>query len=185
MDYTTLSLSEVTALLRGAAEEAETAFGALDAPRLAWRVDPAHWSVGQCLEHLVTANTLMLRAADHALKNPPNTVWQRLPLWPRLFGQLLIRSQSPDRTRKFKAPLPARPASSVPDDVVRRFVAQHCAAAEWMRAIDERAAARAVMISPFIRIVTYSVLDGFRLLIAHDRRHLAQAHRVMRSTGFP
>jgi hypothetical protein len=49
---------------------------------------------------------------------------------------------------------------------------------------DERHAARAIMTSPFIRIVAYSVLDGWRLVLAHDRRHFEQARRVTQSPGF-
>jgi hypothetical protein len=41
------------------------------------------------------------------------------------------------------------------------------------------------MTSPFIKIITYSVLDGYRLMLAHDRRHFEQARRVMLSRGFP
>jgi hypothetical protein len=41
------------------------------------------------------------------------------------------------------------------------------------------------MTSPFIKVITYSVLDGWRLVFAHDRRHLEQARRVTLSPGFP
>src|SRR5689334_17507768 len=104
MDYTRLSLSDVTRALRGAADDAQSTFGALYPLQLNWRPTAAQWSVGQCLEHLLTANALMLAAAGHALANPPESLWQRVPLLPRVFGQLLIRSQSPQTTRKFTAP---------------------------------------------------------------------------------
>jgi hypothetical protein len=35
-----------------------------------------------------------------------------------------------------------------------------------------------------MKVVTYSVLDGLRLLVAHDRRHFEQARRVMQSPDF-
>ena len=41
------------------------------------------------------------------------------------------------------------------------------------------------MASPFVGIVTYSVLDGWRLMVAHERRHVQQARRVMATPGFP
>lgn len=43
----------------------------------------------------------------------------------------------------------------------------------------------AAMTSPFLAIITYSVLDACRLLVAHDRRHFEQARRVLSSTDFP
>ncbi|MBW8839513.1 MAG: hypothetical protein JF602_06630, partial [Gemmatimonadetes bacterium] len=79
----------------------------------------------------------------------------------------------------------ARPTSSqIRADIIERFVAQHAEAAEWTRGLDEGVASRAIMVSPFIKVVTYSVLDGLRLLVAHDRRHFEQALRVMQSAGF-
>jgi hypothetical protein len=41
------------------------------------------------------------------------------------------------------------------------------------------------MVSPFVRFITYSVLDGCRLMAAHDRRHFEQARRVTEAAGFP
>ena len=69
-------------------------------------------------------------------------------------------------------------------DILRRFISQHRDAEEWTRGLDQRAVSRVVMISPFIEVVTYSVLDGLRLLVAHDRRHFEQARRAMQSPTF-
>jgi hypothetical protein len=41
------------------------------------------------------------------------------------------------------------------------------------------------MTSPFASVVTYSVLDGWRLVVAHDRRHVEQARRVTQAAEFP
>jgi hypothetical protein len=186
MDYTTLSLAEVRTALADVARDAQGTFGGLDGRQLNWRPDATRWSVAQCFEHLLTANRLMFQAAEHALQHPPSTLWQRLPLLPGLLGWMLIRSQAPDAVRKFTAPSRAQPTTSeVPGDIIRRFVNQHREAAEWMRTIAERDAGRAIMTSPFLRVVTYSVLDGCRLVVAHDRRHVEQARRVMLSPEFP
>lgn len=186
MNYTRLPLADVTSALLSVARETQAAFGSLDARQLNWRPDEARWSVAQCFQHLLTANGLVLQSAQHALRHSPSTVWQRLPLVPRLFGWALIRSQAPGATRKYRAPAKARPTTSeIPTDVIERFVDQHHAAAQWVQTVDEREAVRAVMISPFIRFVTYSVLDGCRLVVAHDHRHFDQARRVTLAPGFP
>ena len=187
MDYTTLTLAEVKAGLEDLGRQAQARFGALDTHQLNWRPDAARWSVAQCIEHLLTANRLMLRAAEDALDVArPRTFWQRAPLLPGFFGRALIRSQAPTSTRKYTASAKARPASSdVPADIVPRFVDQHRQAAEWVQRLDEPVAARTIMVSPFISVITYSVLDGCRLVVAHDWRHVEQATRVTSSPGFP
>jgi hypothetical protein len=187
IDYTTLALAEVRAALDAVALDAEATFGGLDVRQLNWRPDPTRWSVAQCLEHLLVSNTLMRRAAEDAL-NParPRSLWQRLPVLPGVFGRLLIRSLTPGATRRFTAPPKAQPAEShLGADVVRRFVEQHRDVISWMQGLDERQAERAIMTSPFIRVVTYSVLDASRLVAAHNRRHVEQARRVTQSPGFP
>jgi hypothetical protein len=179
MNYSTLSLREVTAALLDVAADAQTTFGGLGAQALNWKPDATRWSVAQCVEHLVTANRLMLDNARDAMKTGTRTVWQRVPLLPRVWGQLLIRSQSPGGRGKYKAPDKAQPATSeIAGDIIQRFVEQHHAAAAWATTLDEASIKRAVMVSPFLHFVTYSVLDGCRLLVAHDRRHFEQAQRV-------
>ena len=143
--------------------------------------------VGQCFEHLLTANRLMLQAADDALTGRvPRTVWQRLPVVPGVIGRMLIRSQAPGAERKFRAPSRAQPASTdVGTDIIQRFVEQHQSAVTRLRGLDERRVAHVVMTSPFVRVIAYSVLDGWRLVFAHDRRHFQQAHRITLLQDFP
>jgi hypothetical protein len=187
MDYTTLSLSDVRRGLDDIVRDAQHTFAGLDVRQLNWRPDATRWSVAQCFEHLVAADRLMLRAMDDAVGGAqPRTVWQRLPVLPGLLGRMLIRTQSPEATGKYKASPRAQPAASaIAADIVQRFVDQHVDAGERVQAIDDDAAARVIMTSPFIHVVTYSVLDGWRLIVAHDRRHLEQARRVTKSAGFP
>jgi hypothetical protein len=105
---------------------------------------------------------------------------------PGVCGRLLIRSQSPGGSRKFIAPIKAQPATSnIGADIILRFVEQHRDAVVRVHALDEGETARAIMTSPFIRVVAYSVLDGWRLVVAHDQRHFEQARRVTLSPGFP
>jgi len=187
MEYTKLSLSEVGTALEDVARDARETFGRYSAPQLNWQPDSSRWSVAQCLEHLLTANTMMFEAAGEALdESRPRSVWQRLPVLPRLFGPIMVRSMAPDAERKFKAPAKARPAASaISGDVVQRFIAQQIEAATRARVLDEGRAARTVMSSPFVKAVTYSVLDGWRLIVAHDHRHVEQARRVTQAAGFP
>jgi hypothetical protein len=187
MDYTTLPLQSLLSGLDAVAVDARATFGALDSRQLNWRPDATRWSVAQCLEHLLAANGLMLRSSQDALEGTHGrTIWQRLPFMPAVFGRMLIRSQAPQATRKFTAsPLATPGVSDIPGDIVARFVSQTVEIRRWLAQVDEPHAARVVMTSPFVAFITYSVLDGARLVLAHDHRHLEQARRVMQSPGFP
>jgi hypothetical protein len=180
MDYLKLSLGEVKAGLHEVARDAQSTFGGLSVKELNWKPDAASWSVAQCFEHLVTGNDLLVDAARRAVSNGPSSIWQRMPILPGVFGRLLVQTQGPKVTRKYVAPAKAQPVSSeVPGDIIQRFVDQHEATRRWLETIDQRAAERAILISPFVSFITYSVMDGVRLMVAHDRRHFEQARRVL------
>ena len=186
MDYASLSLAQVEAELAATARDARALFGNLDEHRLNWRRDATSWSVAQCFDHLLKINREMFQAIDAAVRGSrPPTVWQRLPILPRIFGAMMIKSQAPVAKRKFKAPSTAVPASSTIDPrIIERFVAHQDEAAARVRSLDGRDPARIIMVSPFARFITYSVLDGCRLIVTHERRHFEQARRVTLEPGF-
>jgi DinB superfamily len=184
-DYTALSLTDVGIGLANIARETQTTFGGFDGRQLNWRPDAVRWSVAQCFEHLFKANDLMFRAMERALSESPRGVLPRVPILPGVLGRMLIRSQAPGSTRKFTAAPVAQPeASNIAADIVHRFVEQHQDAVARLQAIDERKAAGAIMRSPIVSVIVYSVLDGWRLVVAHDWRHIEQARRVTRLPGF-
>lgn len=187
MDYTSLSLAEVEAELAATARDAEALFGNLDERQLNWQRDATSWSVAQCFDHLLKINREMFQAIDAAVGGSrPPTVWQRLPVLPRIFGSMLIKSQMPEAKRKFTAPPKAVPAASRIDPrIIERFVAHQDEAAARVRSLDGRDLARIIMVSPFAWFITYSVLDGCRLIATHERRHFEQARRVTLEPGFP
>ena len=187
MNYTSWSAEEVEREFPAIAHDAQSVFGALDQRQLNWRRDASSWSVAQCFDHLLNVNREMFRAIDTAMDpSQPRTVWQRLPVMPGLFGPMMIKSQMPQATRKFKAPATGVPSSSEIDArIIERFVAHQHAAAAHVRAFAARDVAGVVMVSPFASFVTYSVLDGCRLIVAHQRRHFEQARRVTQESAFP
>ena len=184
IQYTHLSLPQIEAEFGAIARETADVFSHLDARQLNWRPGPDAWSVAQCFDHLLSANREMFDAIDAAFVRPP-TIWQQLPGLPRLFGRLLIRSQVPEATRKFTAPKQATPSASAIDaSIVQRFIDYQSEAARRVHAIDAASAAR-TMVSPFVSFIAYSVLDGCRLIVTHERRHFEQARRVLQQAGFP
>ena len=63
------------------ADEIDEAFGDLSSEQLNWKPAPSAWSVGQCIDHLITSNELYMvniqKVADGTYE--PNW-WSRIPL---------------------------------------------------------------------------------------------------------
>ena len=54
-----------------------------------------------------------------------------------------------------------------------------------MRATEGTDLRRTVITSPAMALVTYSLLDVYRIFVAHGRKHFEQARHVKEAEGFP
>lgn len=186
-DFTRLSLSETLTETETIAADVQKAFGHLNTQQLNWKPGAEVWSVAQCLDHLLVANQEMFMPIDTALAGTKQkTFFERMPVWPGMCGRLMIKVVSPGFRQKLKAPASAAPAASAFEaQIVSRFVTQQGEITDRLKLMDRQGAAQIVMTSPFVSFITYSLLDACRLMVAHERRHMAQARRVMEMPGFP
>jgi hypothetical protein len=187
MDYQNLTLPQIYGEAEAVAGDAKTLFGHLSSEQLNWKPATDSWSVAQCLDHLISANHEYYPVFDRILKGEyRKTFLHGMPFLPALFGRMMINAVSPDSQRKFKAPGAAQPSSSSIDpQIVDRFIAHQRETLAKMRLLGNSDPAGMIITSPFISVVVYSLLDTFRLIVAHERRHFAQAQRVMETGGFP
>ncbi|MFN0087823.1 MAG: DinB family protein [Blastocatellia bacterium] len=181
------SLSDVLSEAEAVAADARGLFGHLNAEQLNWKPSEEQWSVGQCLEHLIISNRgffPQFEAIAAGRKRP--SLLERIPGLPGLWGGLLIKMLLPESVRKLKAPKIARPvASSIDPGIVEGFAEHQRELIGKMKALEDADPGRAILTSPLAGFMTYSALDACRIGVVHERRHLAQAERVMASPGFP
>lgn len=187
MVFTKLSWSELRVEIEAIAAEAQRIFGQLNAQQLNWKPGAEAWSVAQCLEHVMANDHKMFPPIDEALANPKRTrFYERLPVLPGLFGKVMIKVVSPGFKPKLKSLPAGNPSTSAIDaQIVHHFLAHQREITERINELERLQAARLVMTSPFVSWITYSLLDACRLIVAHERRHLAQAQRVLETPGFP
>jgi DinB superfamily len=187
MDYQKLTLPMIFDEAEAIAGDAKTFFGHLNLQQLNWKPAADSWSVAQCLDHLISANREYYPVFDRIMKGEyRKTILHGIPILPALFGRVMIKAVSPGSRRKFKAPGAARPSSSSIDpQIVDRFISHQRETLAKMRSLENRGSAGMIITSPFVSVVVYSLLDTFRLIVAHERRHFAQAQRVMEADGFP
>ena len=187
MDYQNLALPQIFNEAEAIAGDAKTLFGNLSPEQLNWMPAADSWSVAQCLDHLISANSVYDPIFDSISKGEyRKTLLHRMPFLPSLIGRIIINAVSPDSQRKLKAPVPAQPSSSSIDpQIVERFVMRQRETLARMKSLKDKNTAEIIITSPFLKVMVYSLLDAFRLIVAHERRHFAQAQRVMRADRFP
>lgn len=168
-------------------EEALTAFGALTPAQINWKPSAEEWSIGQCFDHLILTNRPYFPVFEKiAAGEQTRTLWERVPLLPAFFGRLIIGAVSPKSARKVKARPKFIPASSNVDaQIIGRFASHQEEFVRLMQATEKLPLEKIIITSAISSLVTYSLLDGYRILVTHERRHFMQAERVMTSEGFP
>lgn len=182
------SLPVLIDVARKVPAEVRAEFGALRTDQLNWKPAADKWSVGQCFDHLLTSNGEYFPIFDRVLQGQKtsNTIWESLPGLPRFWGQMLIKSVSPDAARKQKAPKIFAPATSAVDaGIIPRFIDQQERVISYLNTITAVDADRIIITSPVARVITYSLLDACRVIVAHEQRHILQARRVTQLPEFP
>ena len=185
-----MSSSEVDSLVSQAdaiAQDAQKVFGGLSKEQLNWKPGAERWSVAQCFDHLISANNGYLPIIDDVVKGQKkSSIWQKLPFFPAILGKLLIKSLDPAQTRKIKAPKRFQPAQSdVSGSIIHDFAAQQERLIEKIKATSNLDLEHIVITSPAASFVTYSLMDAYRIVVVHERRHFQQAQRVTEESGFP
>jgi hypothetical protein len=173
--------------LRALTEDARSVFGGLSAAQLNWKPAPERWSVGQCFDHLITTNRTFFADMERVASGKHRaSLWGRVSPLSGFFARFILRSLDPEKGRKTKSPRVFRPASSdVSPDVIEQFEKHQRELAERMRATAGADIARTIVTSPVSPVATYSLLDAYRIVVAHERKHFEQARRVSEAEGFP
>ena len=188
MAYYRVELPALIEVANTVAPQVRAEFGSLRADQLNWKPSPDKWSVGQCFDHLIVSNAEYFPIFDRVLQGAKttNTIWESLPGLPRLWGQMLIKAVSPDGARKQKAPKILAPTTSAVDaGIITRFIDQQERVVSYLNTITAVDAGTIIITSPVARVITYSLLDACRVIVAHEQRHILQARRLMQLPEFP
>jgi hypothetical protein len=182
-----VEIDGLVAELRAVASDASKVFGGLSAAQLNWKPSAGQWSVGQCFDHLIKTNTCFLpdmRKVAEGTYKP--SLWGRVSPLSGLFGRLILKALDPEEGRRTKAPRVFEPSrSDVSGDVIGRFAAHQEELTTLMRATAGADLRGLKVTSPVSPVATYSLLDAYRIVVAHERKHFEQARRVTQAAGFP
>jgi len=164
---------------RQASENARSLLTSTDEDVLSRRRSPANWSALECVVHLNLATQAMLPGIREAIEAAPASQ-RATPIFKMdLPGRLLAWSLEPPVLIKLKAPKLAEPFdSSGPEPVLQEFAQLHDELIGLVQASAGKQIDQQKMKSPFANM-HYNVYSAFRIIAAHDRRHLWQARRTL------
>lgn len=175
----------LTAELDASDKRAYELVSGLGPEQLNWQPGAGAWSVGQCLEHLCITNEVYLPAISSSLAGKPVVAVQDItPGW---FGRWFIRSfiEPSPQTKTARAPKKIVPGSRVEPSVLDRFLRSNQVARELVRQARDYDVNRIRFRNPLLPVLRFTVGTGLEIVSGHERRHLLQAERVKRASGFP
>lgn len=177
----------LAAQLAACSADAAALAGALTETQERWRPGPGRWSVAECLAHLAaTARQYqpgLDEAAAAARARGRRATGAFRPGW---FARRLVAAMEPNagaRMRTTAALTPPGDASL--EDAARGFRRSQAALEATLGKVDGLDLGSATLRSPVLPVLRLSLGAAFAVLAAHERRHLAQARRVVQDPGFP
>jgi hypothetical protein len=180
-------LDGLVAELQAVAADAARVFGGLSGAQLNWKPSAEQWSVGQCFDHLIVTNRCFFPDIERvAAGTYKSSLWGRVSPLSGFFARFILKALDPEKGRKTKAPRVFEPArSDVAADVIEQFAAHQQELSARMRSTAGADLRGLKVTSPVSPVATDRLLDAYRIVVAHERKHFEQARRVTQSAGFP
>ena len=152
-----------------------------------WRPGAESWSVAQCIEHLNTTARLYLPQLDEAIANAIRRgTYGEGPFSYNVVGRFFTAAMEPPTRFRVSSPKAFHPPPSRPrSEVMAAFRAYQVQFSDRLRQANGLDLARAKVRSPTTQWVRFSLGSGFALMLAHERRHLWQARKVVARANFP
>ena len=170
-------LDEVEKELNEATRRAWTLVQSTDGRMFTVRPTPLSWSAAECLAHLSISSEMFLPVLRDAISKAKNGR-RRTPKMD-LLGRVLTWFLEPPIRKRVKTPAPFVPKSTrAKADAFGEFAALQEKLIDLLREARE-ADLSVKIVSPFDKRVRYNLLSAFRIVAAHERRHLWQAEQAV------
>ena len=162
---------------------------ALTAPltdeQFTWRPGVDAWSIAECIDHLNATARVYLTALDEGISDAIRRgVYGEGPYKYNWLGRLSV--QFSDTRLRLKAPDDVKPgAGRTRREILAAFRAYQVQYVDRLRQANGIDLARASVRMPASSWIRIPLGSGFAVMIAHARRHLMQARRVIDAENFP
>ena len=164
--------------------EADALTAPLTDEQFTWRPALDTWSIAECLDHLNATARVYLPALDESIAEAIRRgVYGEGPFKYNWLGRLSVHFSD---TLRWKAPDEVQPGEGrTRREIIAAFRAYQVQYVDRLRQANGIDLARARVRVPMKGWLKIPLGSGFALMVAHARRHLAQAKRVSEAENFP
>jgi len=142
------------------------------------RGEPESWSTAECLDHLARTTDSYLPAISRAVATAPKLSANR-PLRTGKIASLLIRNLEPPYRLRYKVIPQLAPQQTDFEAAWSAFEQSQTRLSETVCSATGLAIDKVKVPCPVCTHVTYNAYGAFRMLAAHQRRHLWQVQQIL------
>ncbi|MEQ8583763.1 MAG: DinB family protein [Marinoscillum sp.] len=162
-------------------EKIDRHFSGLDEQILNQKPAVNKWSIGELLDHLMVTNTLYFPRFEKIIAHEhSNPFGARFTYLSSFFGQSIFKSVHPENPRKIKTVRKFQPVKKVFTlDKIKEFKDHHAVLMDFAHKTDAVDHKKIIITSPASALIFYSLEDAFRIILAHEQRHIQQAVQLL------
>jgi hypothetical protein len=177
-----LQLSALVEQIQSATRAAQKLVLGREPVDLTWRLERGSWSVAECFDHLAQTARAFLPAISTAAAAAPGLSTNR-SLQTGTVATLFIRHLEPPYRLRYKVLHQLAPQCKDKDfeAAYNGFVESQAQLSEAICSAAGLAIDRVRIKSPVYGRISYNVYGAFRILAAHERRHLWQAEQILKA----
>jgi len=148
--------------------------------QLTTNIESTSWSVAQCLDHLAQTTNAFLPAISAAMAGAPRLATNRA-LRTGTLTRLFIRNLEPPYRLRFKVLAPLIPRQHDFNSAWDAFAESQVQLSKTIQSAAGLAIDQVKIESPVYARFNYNVYGAFRMLAAHERRHLWQMEQILKA----
>jgi uncharacterized damage-inducible protein DinB len=170
-----------------AKDKVKAEFFNISLEQLNWKPSSANWSIAQCLEHLIIADSSYFSDLKKIIEGTYKmSFWNRYSPFTGLCGRIMKGRLQEQVKKKMIAPKIIQPQASEKNlDIIENYHKNLDTFLELISNCKNVDIDKTIITSPTIPIVTYSLRDAFSFLVQHEHRHINQAIRIKTNERFP
>ena len=143
-------------------------------------IELTSWSVAQCLDHLAQTTNVFLPAISAAIARAPRLTTNRA-LRTGALTRLFLRNLEPPYLLRFKVLAPLVPRQHDFNSAWAAFEQSQAQLAKTIQSAIGFAVDQVGIESPVYARFNYNAYGALRMLAAHERRHLWQIERILKT----
>ena len=174
-------LEKLIAEIDGVTAEFIKYFANLTEQQLNSRKQKDQWTIAQCFQHIIIVNESYVPLITAVKEKRYKAGWNsKIGLLANYFGKNALQMAQPGNEKKLKTAPQFQPNNINPiDDIVVNFIAHQQSLKQVIVNSQDLLSANTVIHSPVNKMIVYKLSDVFKIMVAHEQRHLKQGKAAL------